>query len=372
MKLLDWMHRKFRQTNSDEHKELSIRQPPMDDLHYLPHPRDCRRSLARGQRESQLRRSFAGLETAIAEDKHLEEEPADQNSELFHGFLAIGTFGTDSPTNVPSTPTFFISADAIAEKKTEATEDELKLINDELEKVLAAESNDDGWNFSSGRNSHVSTGRSSHGSTITLSGKPRESADSNRSGTFLPLQEYLLGSVTDFPETTVAKKDHRVSLGELFQKTKEENSGVNYDKGEKRQDKSPVKLMKKMLKGKVPHPASRNSAANPGGTDIDATASSDKMKQKILQMFHRKVHPERSTACHKSYKTTSDSKKTSNKVIRPSNGDIIMFPDGSFLEENTMNFKSQHCPPQCSLADLNNSKKECWINTDAEYLVLEF
>ncbi|GAA0163744.1 hypothetical protein LIER_19538 [Lithospermum erythrorhizon] len=373
------MHRKLRQNNGEEHKELSIRQPSVDELQYFPHPSYCRRSQMKGQRESQLCMPFSGLETAIAEEKHLEEESADQNSELFHGFLTIGTFGIEPITNDPSTPTFSISAeDKIVENTTEATENELKLINDQLEKLLAADINVDGWSFSSGRNSHVSTGRSSHGSTITQSDRSRESADSIKSGTFLPLQEYLLRSANDFPEIIpemiAAKKDHRVSLGELFQKAKEENSRGNSDRRQKRIDKSAIKFIKKMLKGKAPHSSSRSSPSNAGGTAIDSPTSPEKKIQKILQIFQRKVHPDNSTARRTSYNKTSEMKhgKQESKGS-PSNSGITMSPGGSFSGENTLHLKSQLSSPQSarSSGDLSSCKKEYWINTDSEYLVLE-
>lgn len=173
-----------------------------------------------------------------------------------------------------------------------------------MEKVLGAEAKEEGCNDSSGRNSHVSTGRnshvstgrSSHGSTITLSGKPIEGPDTNGNGTIVcPLQGYLFGSAIELSETTtVAKKENRTSLGELFQRTKitEENFGSKYDKDEKRTDKegdkSAVHLMKKMLKKKMLN-ASRSSTAATGG-NIDSASAETKLhkvrqKKKLDQTF---------------------------------------------------------------------------------------
>ncbi|GMP82365.1 hypothetical protein CsSME_00036702 [Camellia sinensis var. sinensis] len=70
-----------------------------------------------------------------------------------------------------------------------------------------------------------------------------------------PLQGYLLGSAIELPET---KKEHRTSLGELFQRTKmtEENSVAKCESGEKKADKktnkSAIPLMKKILKKNGP------------------------------------------------------------------------------------------------------------------------
>lgn len=113
--------------------------------------------------------------------------------ELFHGFLAIGTLGSDPSITDPPTPTLSVSVENITEKETEITDNELKLINEELEKVLGAETTEDGGNAASGRNSHVSAERSSHGSTIALSGTPIEGSDGTGSGTITcPLQGLVI------------------------------------------------------------------------------------------------------------------------------------------------------------------------------------
>lgn len=233
------------------------------------------------QRENHLRKSFASLDSVGAEDDDLGEEPS-AFSELFHGFLAIGTLGSDPVITDPSTPKFSISVENITEKETEVTESDLMLINEELEKVLGADGND-GSNYSSGRNSHASAGRSSHASTITLSGKPMEGTESSVNGTTVcPLQGYLFGTAVGMAETTVPKKENRTSLGELFEKTKmpEEYPGAKHDRGEKKadkeSDKSAVQLMKKILKKKIIHASSRSST---GTTD---SASADKKLPKVI------------------------------------------------------------------------------------------
>ncbi|PQQ10159.1 uncharacterized protein Pyn_32336 [Prunus yedoensis var. nudiflora] len=254
MKLLGWMHRKFRQNSNEPFKVFVIGQPSLDDQQCYPKPNCGTKPFKPAQRDQHLRKSFNGLEAARAEEEYYEDESSAAASELFHGFLAIGTLGSEQN---------------ITEKETEVTENELKLINDELEKVLAADSaKDEICNDSSGRNSHVSNGRSSHGSTITLSGKTLEGSESNgiNGTTVCPLQGYLFGSAYELSETTtVAKKEHRTSLGELFQRTKlaEEISGPKSAKEEKRAEKeaekSAMHLMKKKLKKKMLYASSRSS-----------------------------------------------------------------------------------------------------------------
>ncbi|KAK4357655.1 hypothetical protein RND71_023265 [Anisodus tanguticus] len=419
MKLLGWMHRKFRQNSSEPLKDFSVGnpctcltgQPSLDDLQGYPKSNFYNKSLSKAQRDNHLRKSFAGLEAAArADHDDLEDESSAALSELFHGFLAIGTLGTDTLLDDPSTPTFSISVDNIAEKDTEVTENELKLINDELEKVLGAEANkEDGCNLSSGRNSYVSTGRSSHvstgrsshgmlkcvitssknlkllesiyliiystGSTITLSGKQFESTENNGNGTTVcPLQGYLFGSTVGLPETTPAssaKKEHRPSLGELFQKTKlaEENYGAKSDKRtDKDSDKSAVHLMKKILKKKMLHASSHNSVAS--GRTFDSVSAESK-PHKILQMFHRKVHPESSVAAQKPDKSSKNERAHDRGGLSLARDDITIIPHHRLSKDSIKVLKGQSNMQHFTLDGDSNENRECWIKTDADSLSLQ-
>lgn len=168
------------------------------------------------------------------------------SSEPFHGFLTIGTLGTEPIISEPATPTFPMSAENITEEKTEVTEHDLKLINDELEKFLEAEAEEEENIESSGRNSYVSI--------ITLSDKPMEGTNFEDHGKMMvcPLQGYLFGSI-EFPETITEEKKEKASLGELFHRTKttDETSLERNGKGvmpAKQMHKSVKNLMTKMLK----------------------------------------------------------------------------------------------------------------------------
>ncbi|CAI9093189.1 OLC1v1028627C2 [Oldenlandia corymbosa var. corymbosa] len=406
MKLLGWMHRKFRQNSHEPFKEFSIGncyacltgQSPLDDTQYHPKLNCCNKHLIRGQRDNQLRKSFASSDPDDFEEEE-EEETSGALSELFHGFLAIGTLGTDPVINndPSSTPTFSISVENIMEKETEVTENELKLINDELEKVLGA---DESCNLSSGRNSHVSTGRNSHVSvgrsshcstgrnshvsagrishcsTITLGGKLIESSTENN---VCPLQSYLLGSAIGLPETTppAAKKEHRVSLGELFQKSKqtEENYGSKPEKRvEKDTDKLGAFLVKKLLKRKLLHASNKNSMAFSGGTSDSASAETK--LHKILHIFHRKVHPESSSTAEK-YTHTKPNQVQIKTDARPyiieapeyTDEDIIITPYQALSKERMRQLKGQ--PNQSHLSLDDDKYGEHWIKTDSDYLVLE-
>ncbi|KZV40725.1 hypothetical protein F511_22926 [Dorcoceras hygrometricum] len=363
------MHRKFRQNSSETPKDFSIGQPSLEDLQCYQRGNYYSKSLGKAQKENYyLRSSFGSLEAARVEEEDLDQdEPSAALTELFHGFLAIGTLGTERFPADPATPTFSISVDHIAEKETEVTENELNLINDELEKVLGGR--DSNCNVSSGRNSHVSAGRISHCSATTLSGKPMGNTEmSGNGGTICPLQSYLFGSAIGLPDAAPVsgRKEHRTSLGELFQKTKigEENSGPKSDRGEKRMDKetekSAVYLMKKILKKRMLHASSKSSAPSSGGPMHASTA--EKKSHKILHIFNRKVHPERSTSTHQSHKATKDDQlKIDRGGLVPTAEDITIYPQRAISKESTWSFKSQ--------ATQNNddiSGNELWVKTDAD------
>ncbi|KAK4763956.1 hypothetical protein SAY87_013394 [Trapa incisa] len=402
MKLLDWMHRKFRHNSGEPLKDFLIGQPSLDDQQYYHKQNSGAKGFKQALPEKIFRNSFAGLlEADAVEQGDYEEETAAEMSELFHGFLAIGTLGSEPGSIDPAaTPTFTYSIEYITEKETEVTEDELKLINDELEKVLAAEAKDEWGNDSSGRNSYVSTGRnsyvstgrnsyvstgrSSHGSTITLSGKPLEGQETNgNGGSVCPLQEYLFGSAIEATEAPkVAKKEQRTSLGELFQRTKmtEDGYGMKAEKEERRaekdSEKSATHLMKK-LKKKVLPAASKSSTMSAGGDNYSSSA--EKKLHKLMQMFHRKVHPEYSAVeketgknrAKESKKKTSDSGHD-NGNHRLSEEDILIYPSRNSSKKSMHRFKNHFNPPHFTLADNeSNENKELWIKTDADYLVLE-
>lgn len=156
-----------------------------------------------------------GSETSCSkhEDKRINEKSQEDTSELFTGFLTIGTLGAETSTEEPATPAFAMPLENITEGNAALTENDLKLISYELEKFLETEEEEERSYESSGRNSHIST--------ITLSSKRIDGAEDKDNGkrTDCPLQGYLFGSSIEFPVTTDVRKE-RVSLGELFHRTK--------------------------------------------------------------------------------------------------------------------------------------------------------
>ncbi|CAL5191404.1 unnamed protein product [Lathyrus oleraceus] len=369
MKLLGWMHRKFRQNSSgDPFKDLVIGnscnclsgQPSLDEEHNYHQKPNFGIKFTKKPQTNTFRKSFAGLESTREhhEEDFGRESQDDTMFDLFPGFLAIGTLGSETPT-FPNSSVQTITEN---ENEDEVTENDLKLINDELEKVLVAETKDDVISYdSSSRNSHVSTGRSSHVSIITISGKPIEGSGTGTATTLTrdsysnavcPLQGYLFGTTVEYSETAAAsvggnRKEHRTSLGELFQRSKmAEESCFGKDDKRDAEKYSAMNLVKEKVKKRMFHSCSKNSSSIIGGNGDSASAETK--LNKILHMFRKKVHPESSTTGHKSGKHKKNESK--KKIMN----------DGGFNKGYLVH------PDEDS-----SSYREHWIKTDADYLVLE-
>ncbi|KAL8097593.1 protein LAZY 1-like [Apium graveolens] len=353
MKLLGWMNRKLRQDSIEPRKTFSIGyscaclsiQPSIQpsfgkQLCPLGHGYTSEHSK---QSKRECSKYSAGL-TAIKG-----EEVNDEEADFFHGFLTVGTLGSESRVAEPATPKFAISYQNANEKEIEVTETELKIMNDKLEKFLEAEWADDVDYDSSKRSSFVST--------ITLSNYQIDGNDveENKNMVICPLQEYLFNSSTECLETGEEMKREKGSLEE------QEEVGMPF-KG-----KGAMKFMKKILK-KI-QLSSRSSKAS--ASDQATTTCSTKRKfPKALRLLSKKIHPERSIAEKKLSKSPGNKdiikhQDTGVTVLEKSNDN---FPEMIILKEKvtTMNIKND------SLHKSHSTRiREHWIKTDADYLVLE-
>lgn len=157
------------------------------------------------------------------------------SSDFFHGFLTIGTLGSE-----PATPTFSMAFENMIELPDEVTEDHLKLINYELEKFLETETKVDCCDQSPGR---------------TNASKHTEGTEDENDGKTLtcPLQGYLFGSTIELPDKMIDNRKEKSSCVEVYQGiiTAKESFKVNIEKKEmlvKQSNKSALSFVKKMLK----------------------------------------------------------------------------------------------------------------------------
>ncbi|KAF8013106.1 hypothetical protein BT93_I1087 [Corymbia citriodora subsp. variegata] len=259
----------------------------------------------------------------------------------------------------------------MTKEAVEVTEDDLKLINNELEKFLEAESQEEG---------HKGSSRNSYVSTITLDSPQMEAVeDEGPADTVIfPLQGYLFGSSVELPETKIEMKKQKASLLQLFQETRK-TGGDCSKKSEigatlvEPTHKSSKHIMKKFLKKLCA--ASRPQSFS---TEGDAAASSLPKKKfhKVLKMFHRKIHPENATATaemdkykvHKSKKAFNDDNSSHKNLIGQDKANISSARGLMSTEGEKASIKLQ--PPEIARGTSDDCR-EHWIKTDADYLVLE-
>ncbi|XP_047163608.1 protein LAZY 1-like [Vigna umbellata] len=384
MKFFQWVHRKHRQNSIEPFKDFTFGNPstcltvkPTLDNQYS-HTKPCFSSINQPNfskshnQENQI--SYSGLVDS-REDRSQEETTA-ICSQLFEGFLTIGTLGTETETNEPGTPTFAEPSGNIPMGSEKVTENELKLITYELEKFLEAE-REESFHDSSGRNSYVST--------ITLCGKEIDGpkAEDYRNKAVCPLQGYLLGSSFELPETKQVSKK-RASLAELLYRTKATSqdcteTGIRGETHVKETHKSAVRhIMRKVLK-KV---CSSSKSCNTSRKDADS-ASTNKKLHKALRLFHRKVYPEspiNGKDCIKSHKDEIqyvshkffheyDNRKSTN----PDNGKKF-HPDTKSREWSQQRMINWNQPQLGQICSSSTGNNEHWIRTDAEckyYIHLE-
>ncbi|KAL7190196.1 hypothetical protein ACSBR2_022472 [Camellia fascicularis] len=359
MKLLDWMHRKLRQNSDEPFKEFTTgnscgcfsRQPSL-------YEQQC----YYGQK------SASELKIKRVEGVY-EEDSSIMINAPFDGFLTIGTFGSEPIMTVPSTPTFPTPFDKITAKETEVTENELKLINDELEKFLEAEAKEEGDELS---------GRSSYVSIVTICGKQIEGVDTEEYGDTVvcPLQGYLFGSSIELPETSIQVKKERTSLEQLIKTNNivyDHSTNICEEVKNHAKGTYGMRLVKKILK-KL-HSSPRSSATSAGGGAAADSVATKRKIPKVLKMFHKKVHPERST-------TGEEFTKSHKCEIMKNSTDAGYNKGGPALQNKDNNGSPLRAMLKKEITNSNlthkrlssnglTQKREHWIKTDADYLVLE-
>ncbi|KAK1319924.1 hypothetical protein QJS10_CPB04g00242 [Acorus calamus] len=335
MKLLGWMHRKFRQGSGEPYKDLvSARQscscipgrPSSVDTHHhhLSRPSDAKRS-----------------STNLY--PYVDAAPPPPPSDLIDGLLAIGTLGAGAGLLSDE-----IAAEVKAEAEAEAhLEIDLKLINAELEKVLFAEPPPPKDEVAAAAAAAVEV--ESDGGAVTV----------------CPLQGYLFGSPVEMAETRTAKRENhhqRTSLGELFMRAKEEEPMRKVEEVTEEKSTAVMHLVKKMKKRRSYVKGGGGYGLMSGGAA--ATGLENKM-QKILQIFHRKVHPESPTPSKKSSKPWKEPEEVRKALIADRSGVV------GAGKENMQAMKCQQ-PAAGGVGPFviggceSNSNREFWIKTDAD------
>ncbi|KAK1305559.1 hypothetical protein QJS10_CPA10g01610 [Acorus calamus] len=346
------MHRKFRHGTGDPSKD-SIAGNSCCCISGRPTPVADDRISDAGKRSSFGTYPF---------DDYYAVPPAPRpSSDLINGLLAIGTLGAGFTHIAAEVDIRFSGVEADAQ----TFEIDLKLINVELEKALFA----DDVRGGGGEGEEKSV---TEAATVAAAAVDVES-DGGGSVTVCPLQlqGYLFGSPIEMAETSPAKKEshhhhQRTSLGELFMRAKEEEPTtrrVDEAEDNKREaaEKSTavMQLVKKIM---------RRRSSIKGGFGGAAAAGMENKMQKILHIFHRKVHPESPTSLKKSSKQWKDP-QTAHK---PSIADRTAVISGKEIPQRLKERQPRGSAGPLAIGRCeSDGGREFWIKTDADYLVLE-
>ncbi|KAE8705062.1 hypothetical protein F3Y22_tig00110430pilonHSYRG00195 [Hibiscus syriacus] len=383
MKLLGWMQHKLRQNNIEPFKDfttgnycscLSAYSSLNDEDSHLKSTSTYGHGARYSTHPKEENEKFTEFEAEGVEG-NFGDKTSTVIPRLFHGFLTIGTLQSDLTISEPITPTFTMSLENITEGKTEGTENDLKVINDELEKFLEAEAEAE----AEGHGSIESSRRSSLASTITLSSKPMQevNVEEYENAIICPFRGYLLGSSIERPEFEVKKE--KQSLAELFYcaKTAEESPKEKCGK-EEMQTKQTSKTLKCLIK-KILKKFHASSGSSISSTKETNSVPTKKKLQKVIKLFHRKIYPESSIAEREL--TQLDRNKMKNPPYNDgnyTNGEQMhqdkvknWFSQRSMSEVGIHSYKSISVVPQPQYrvtgSTAASSNGEHWIKTDADY-----
>ncbi|XP_010556290.1 PREDICTED: protein LAZY 1 isoform X2 [Tarenaya hassleriana] len=362
MKLLNWMRVKIKQTNTNPLKEFVTGNYGGCCLR----PGSC---FVTNQNTKSVTCPNHVYRNSSSEKGHLEEEREEEVT--FPGFLAIGTLGLEPP----ATPKLFdapLEEDGSQEKMEVITEDELKLISDKIEMFLESET-EQSYNGSMFqiKEQHLS-GLGEFSDTASLKAEESNPEEYGEPVMF-PLQGYLLGSSLELLKENDKVKKKKGSIADLFQRKK---SAEKPSFSERRDSIKKTTMWRKL------HGTAKKSFTHCGKDDDDDDSVPQKKKlRKIGQLFRRKIHPVICTSETEGNKPNKDQKIDDMFRNRRSyiNGDDLIYRHGggdnqvsSSSEEGFLSSETSSDMTQYEVVGKSpNGKREKWINTDSEYLVLE-
>lgn len=382
MQLLSWMHRKLQKDATSSLQTLAVGssctclllKPSANNQGDYTTPGND--SIQRWQPKQQCQHRLKELNvenTEVFNEK--------QSTEIFPGFLTIGTLSVEPISEAP-TPTFDLPHQVTNESGMAEMTYDLKLINEALEKFLKVEAEKEGNTESSRKNSDAST--------ITLSQEvPEDVTDHNSvKKQVYPLQGYLLGSSNDHLETKPKGKKEKASFYKLFKKsTILDRSSIKETEGTHNQAPKEIKSSDHLM-NKILQPTQTSPNISKSLTDHAAESYPTMRKlNKINQLFHKKVHPEISKAVTAAKEPMFSKNKNNTLKSSASYVDTELGSErGKISCWGTLKKGKKHCSktdmilPQDAITKKykdpledtsGGAGREHWINTDEEYFVLE-
>ncbi|XP_020525381.1 protein LAZY 1 [Amborella trichopoda] len=320
------------------------------------------------QKDRLYRKSFAGLESIEDEDPIEIEDDVFAN--LNERLLAIGTLGLDPVAPDESQLEAHFDIQDLPEKESELTPTHIKLINEELEKVLNHHAKEEAQGHAPAPAPPQAQGQ------VLINHHPNNNAkdsgveNQGQYGNVCPLQGYLFGSPVNIGAVRV--KEQRTSLGELFMRSKAEDVMREKEEREEKKEgnsndnnntKVGAHLVRKILGRKSAH---RNTSSN-ANADSSIDPAANKL-HKLLHIFHRKIHPESSDAAKNETKAHLKGYKGGGAY----DGDVDEGKDLMGRERESARTRRYKAHRETPFSGINsNGNTGYWIKTDANYLVLE-
>ncbi|GMH06860.1 hypothetical protein Nepgr_008700 [Nepenthes gracilis] len=347
MKLLGWMHPKLQKDNKEsiiKHSAIGIPSIPLNVSHNYQeyYQRPCNISKANRQ---------------LQQESIITKPPTTTLTQIFPGFLAIGTLSMEPINTKPATASLVLSCEETTEENLSDRKYDASFISKEQEKLIKAAEAMKGVSEESSK-SH------SQASTITFSSKEKETTEEAQKENASP---------------------HKLCHGS---RTADGRSNINSDRKQMhgmKKYKSPIDHVRKMLQ--TLQPSSKKSAASTVETSAECLPTWTKFF-KTQQLFNKKVHPQFSTA-DVSKKLGAHKIKKTPRNCNYSNGQPTPQRESNqrFHQEAAMRSAGRYPNIDLTLPgndittkDLKLKAKdfsssgpsmEHWITTDAEYLVLE-
>ncbi|XP_057871597.2 protein LAZY 1 isoform X2 [Cryptomeria japonica] len=374
MRIFNWVHRKFRPNEHDY--DYGVKDPSGEI------PLDERTKRIRIPQEDKVKENSRKDKNYcnVNEDTVALLGPRDTTvTELFskwqNGLLAIGTFGIDQHDQGYDYGYESQDVEDILFKETDDEDElidpiEVDVFEGKLEEVFGLKNEDyyqvNDFKPQKWQNKELDTKpksyikENSNSNFTNESSEPAKKTNTKNNGNKIyPLQEFF---EVPLLAGTLAKKEHRTTLADLFSRSKNYTSSNMFNDAPKREFE--CELEEKLKKKDESLRKSGRSFVKKvfnwkKGGDLH------RPKQWMKKMLNKKIYPEVVSELHANEVIGQvDISKTYVSKLKETNSGSRRMDENGYLTNGSSDFSSLS-------RDSSRGSQECWIKTDSEYVVLE-